>query len=264
MKSDSALKFRILDASIDSDGGGDLRLLVDGHAIKYIAIDSNIYSPEDLTFLPTLVELLPALPSGDWNVSTISRDPNTGQPQFTQVQRAELPGIKQVWHPTQIEFLELRLGKKLRSNVYETQCDHFGQTVIAKFARFAWETWMLEAETEAYQWIEGHAIGPNFLGHIAEFGRVIGFLISRIDPCRHANLQDLPLCSSILQKLHDLGIKHGDTNKHNFLISGKEVVLIDFDSAKRTQDTDELSKEMSGLKEQFSDESGRGGVTVHS
>ena len=69
-----------------------------------------------------------------------------------------------------------------------------------------------------YEWIDGHQIGPEFLGHLTEEGRVIGFLIERVFDCRHATPEDLSLCQHTLAKLHKLGIKHGDTNKHNFLI----------------------------------------------
>ncbi|KAB8277879.1 hypothetical protein BDV30DRAFT_204453 [Aspergillus minisclerotigenes] len=67
----------------------------------------------------------------------------------------------------------------------------FHTPVIAKFARFAWEIQYIEDETTAYQWINGHDIGPRFLGHLTEHGRVIGFLMEGITNARHAGLQDL-------------------------------------------------------------------------
>jgi hypothetical protein len=46
-------------------------------------------------------------------------------------------------------------------------------TAIAKFARFEWEVDAVDEECAAYQWLEGENIGPKFLGHVAEEGRVI-------------------------------------------------------------------------------------------
>ncbi|VUC25242.1 unnamed protein product [Clonostachys rosea] len=146
--------YRLLDASIDPDGSGDLRILVNGESIKYITVNSGLYPSEDLCFGPALPDLLPSLPTGDWNTATISRDLSSGQPQFTAVQHDELPGIQHVWHPTRVDHLELQFKKKLRSNVHEVECNVAEQSVIAKLARFSWEIRILEAETKAYQWIE--------------------------------------------------------------------------------------------------------------
>ncbi|KAJ5207512.1 hypothetical protein N7491_001859 [Penicillium cf. griseofulvum] len=97
--------------------------------------------------------------------------------------------------------------------------------------RFDWEIQYLENETTAYEWIEGYDIGPRFLGHLTEDGRVIGFLMERIRDARHAGPQDLESCREVLSRLHCLGIHHGDTNRFNFLIRDSQAVLIDFDSS---------------------------------
>ncbi|KAF4964422.1 hypothetical protein FZEAL_10871 [Fusarium zealandicum] len=139
------------------------------------------------------------------------------------------------------------MGQKLRSNVYEATCPYFSSPVVVKFARFSWEIPLLEAEITAYEWVEGSQIGPDFLGHLIEEGRVIGFVIARIDNFRHATLEDLPLCLRALAKLHQLGVRHGDTNKHNFLIHEGGVTLIDFDNSSRIARLDELELELGGL-----------------
>jgi hypothetical protein len=68
----------------------------------------------------------------------------------------------------------------VRTGIYEVSCPLFGTTIIAKFARFDWEVQYFEDETTAYQWIDGHDIGPRFLGHLTERGRAIGFLLEKI------------------------------------------------------------------------------------
>lgn len=151
------------------------------------------------------------------------------------------------------------MGKKLCSNVYEATSPRFSSTIIAKFARFSWEIPYLDSETAAYEWINGHQIGPEFLGYLTEEGRVIGFLIERVLDCRHATPEDLSLCQHTLANLHELGIKHGDTNRHNFLMRNRKATLIDFDSAERCDDPKLLRDEFQMLEQQLWDDSGRGG-----
>lgn len=160
------------------------------------------------------------------------------------------------------------MGRRLKSNVYEATYARLGsKTVVAKFARFPWEIGHVAAETTAYEWIEGHDIGPPFLCHLAEEGRVIGFVMARVgggkgpeSGFRHAQEDDLPLRQSSLERLHALGIRHGDINKHNFLVHDGRVTIIDFDAAFRPASTKELKQEMQMLVNQLRDKSGRGGV----
>lgn len=95
-----------------------------------------------------------------------------------------------------------------------------------------------------------------------EEGRVIGFIMTRIIDCRHATPEDLNLCQLALSKLHQLGIKHGDTNKHNFLIHGGKVTLIDFESASKSANATELEEELHDLQDQLRDTSGKGGRII--
>lgn len=152
------------------------------------------------------------------------------------------------------------MGQKLRSNVYEATCDRFASPVIAKFARFEWEIPQLNHETVAYEWIAEHHIGPEFLGHLVEEGRVIEFVMERIADARHATPHDLPLCRTVLSRLHRLGIVHGDINKHNSLIRAGIATLIDFDSSWRPASASEMEKELESLQQQSEDTSGKGGT----
>jgi predicted Ser/Thr protein kinase len=259
---------QLLQATVDADDESYFRLLVDSKFVKYITVDSGVYSTDDMCFGPSLISLLPALPAGEWNIGHIRRHPETGAPHFATYSKTQLPGITSVWHSTQVNYLELSLGEKVRSGIYEATHPRFeNSTFLVKFARFPWEVPQREKETEAYEWIEGHDIGPPFLGHLVEEGeRVIGFLMERITDFRHATPDDLGACRSALKKLHALGIKHGDVNKHNFLVRNQDgrAIIIDFDCASRVDDADELEHELSHLKAQLSDTSGRGGQIVES
>ena len=52
--------------------------------------------------------------------------------------------------------------KMLLPNVYKATTPRFHFPVIVKFARFPWEIDYYDQETQAYSWIEGHDIGPEF------------------------------------------------------------------------------------------------------
>lgn len=94
-----------------------------------------------------------------------------------------------------------------------------------------------------------------------EEGRTIGFLLEKVEG-RHATPDDLAACRTVVSRLHALGIVHGDLNKHNFLISRSRVVLLDFESARRSEDKDAMEQELRNLERQLLDESGRGGIVM--
>lgn len=120
----------------------------------------------------------------------------------------------------------------------------------------------MEAETKAYSWIQNENIGPRFLGHVSEGGRIIGFLVENIAGASAATLDDLEACRMALARLHLLGIQHGDVNKNNFLVQKPEgkVRIIDFEAARKCDEQERLQAEDAGLEESFRDPSNRGGI----
>ncbi|KFY30871.1 hypothetical protein V494_08038 [Pseudogymnoascus sp. VKM F-4513 (FW-928)] len=244
----------ILNQYIDPDGATPsyYRMLVDKRHIKYITIDAGIYEVDDLCFPPVLLEMLPPFPAGDWNCGRISLTA-VGSPKtafFAETKREKLPEMGPLWKGKVVyPYLDFEMGERLKSNV------------VAKYARFGWEVGYYVAETQAYSWIEGHDIGPEFLGYLTEDdGRVMGFLIEHVEG-RHAGIEDLDACEAVVRRLHGLGIVHGDLNRYNFLISEEGgAVLIDFETAKRSGDTEAMEGEVKGLREKLLDESGNGGV----
>lgn len=94
--------------------------------------------------------------------------------------------------------------------------------IIAKIARFEWEIPRTEQETRAYQLLEGSGLAPRFLGHIHENGRIMGLLLEKIEG-RLASFQDLSICKTALEKLHELGLVHEDVNRYNFLVTEEGV-----------------------------------------
>lgn len=252
---------KILHMSVD-DGGDEsfYRVLVDGKHFKYISIDSGVYDIGDMTFVPALLPQLPQLPSGEWNLGHIAKGEN-GSPYFEWTVQKPFPSIQHTWHPVRVDYLSLSMGGMLFSNVYEATTPAFSDPVVVKFARFPFEVDYYNQETQAYSWIKGHDIGPEFLGHVTEGERVIGFLLQKV-PGHHAGPADLPLCCAAVSRLHALGIHHGDLNKHNFMVQSTRAYLLDFESARKTDDLQELRLEMEGLEEKLCSNSRAGGKYV--
>lgn len=149
-----------------------------------------------------------------------------------------------------MDYLDLRLGKKLASNVYDAECKLFNVPVIAKFARFPFQIDSMNNEAQVYEWIDGRGIGPGFLGHLTEEGRVIGFLLEKVDG-KQATIDDGPVCEAVILKLHGLDIIHNDLSKDNFLVSDSCAVLLGFKTAKRSNDRTAMVQELRGLGEQL-------------
>lgn len=254
---------QLLSALVDPDpeGTGEYRFLVAGKHVKYVVIDGNVVPQEDRAFGPALIPQLPKFPPGNWNDGHISKDQVSGEAAFTYAEHVQLEGIQHQWHPRVIDHLELTKVGWLRPNIHRVKHTCFGDTiVVAKFAEFPWQIPFFESETTAYSWLEGNGIGPKFLGHLAEEGRIFGFLIEDIGDAPTATIHDLAICEQSLRQLHDLGIKHGDINKHNFVIKEGQAVLIDFERAEKCSDGAELKSEMLALPEALSDTSCRGGI----
>lgn len=226
--------------------------------MKYLTIQARIYNVDDMCFGPGLASILPELPGGDWNDGLVAKDTN-GQPCFARANRTSFPGVTNTWKNIFIDYSEIVLGEKLRTGVYAVECPLLKETVVAKFARFDWEIQYLENETTAYRWIDGPDIGPRFLAHLTEDGRVIGFLMERIANARHAGPQDLESCRQTLSRLHSLGVCHGDINRFNFLIQGSKCVLVDFDTACKCDRDQDRAHELDDLHRSLQDQSGRGG-----
>ncbi|KAL4778619.1 hypothetical protein BJX76DRAFT_362564 [Aspergillus varians] len=163
----------ILQAEVDENDQSFFRLQVDGRTIKYLTIGPDLYNAEDMCFGPSLIPLLPDFPPGDWNDGLVARDPNNSKPFFARASQTQFPSATHQWHGVSIDYLDIVVGKKLRTGVYEVSCPRFDTIVVAKFARFEWAIQYLDNETIAYEWIDGHEIGLRFLGHLTEGDGII-------------------------------------------------------------------------------------------
>lgn len=106
--------------------------------------------------------------------------------------------------------------------------------------------------------LEGSGLTPRFLGHVHENGRIMGFLLEKIEG-RPDSPQDLSVCETALGKLHGLGLVHGDVNRYNFLITEKGAKLLDFERLLENASPESMRRELENLRVELADESGRGG-----
>ncbi|KAM0352530.1 hypothetical protein ACHAPU_002199 [Fusarium lateritium] len=259
---------RLLACLVDEDDAddSDYRFLVDDKHVKYVTAAPGAFlgAEEDRTFEPILLdELLPTFPAGDWNKGHVARDPTIGKATFLKTETVQFPGVGNCWHLARFNELEFtekaRLKQRVRVSSHPEIND--GRPVLVKLAVWPWEISYVETETAAYERIKDRRIGPKFLGHVTEGkdGRVIGFVTEWVNGARIAELSDVKGCQKALRNLHQLGIKMGDINKHNFLVrDGNDVVLVDFETAELDSSVLELEKEMKALESSLEDTSGRG------
>lgn len=182
--------------------------------------------------------------------------------------KEELPTVRTVWCQEKVNFLHLQRIELL--TLLAQECTIKSDNLVnhtplenhvqnTKIARFPWKIQYIEAETKIYQLLQSSTVSPRFLAYVHEEDRVIGFMLEKVEG-RREGIDDLEICQRVLQRLHNLGVLHGDVNRHNFIITpDHETVLTDFEKAVINADAKSLKKEMSSLAEQLSEETGRGG-----
>jgi predicted Ser/Thr protein kinase len=252
----------ILSMEVDDEDSfeSEYRLQI-GNQVKYLVISPGTFDRDTLSFpIPSL----PRLPDEEeWTVAHVSRDETSGDLK-TSISNRTLAGVRCRWHHTQVDCLELEKIKQLTAMAFEDVSHSVlpvtpsSATIIAKIARFEWEIPRIEQETRAYQLLEGSGLAPRFLGHIHENGRIMGFLLEKIEG-RSASFQDLSICETALGKFHELGLVHGDVNRYNFLITEEGVKLLDFECLLENASPESMRKELESLRVELVDESGRGG-----
>ncbi|KAJ5893419.1 hypothetical protein N7495_005110 [Penicillium taxi] len=153
----------------------------------------------------------------------VNRDQSSGEVAMVLQQR-NLIVITHLWHPVLVDCLELERIKQFTATTYEATYSGneplvtmSSPVVIVKVARFEWELPRLSQETLVYKSLEYRGIAPRFIGHVHEHGRVIGFMLEKLEGLE-ANIKDLSSYQSALQRLHNIGILHGDANRYNFII----------------------------------------------
>lgn len=242
-----------------NDSFGDYRLRI-GDRVGYLRIPVDIFDEDTMCEPHRLIPSLPKFPDTNWTRASLFRKPDGSIGLSTSCE--PLRGVQNVWHEERVDVVSLRREKRYRSNVHGVT--YKGRPAISKIARWEWEMPRMENETAAYRMIQteqmpgAETLAPKVLAHLTENGRVIGFLMEKLDGVR-AELSDRSDCEDALRKLHAIGMIHGDPSRYNFLINREKrhVTLIDFEHAE-IHTEEKAMKELEILGMELVDESGRG------
>jgi predicted Ser/Thr protein kinase len=220
------------------------RYLFDDDKVRYITIKKSAYKSHSHA-IP-----LPPVPAGDWNCGTVDKDPDTGQPHFSNTEVRRLPGVESTWHGVSSDLLELELyGEQSDSKIYmPSKRDSSGRLMVVKMAQDEDDIPRIQKECDIYEQIQGRGIAPDFLGYVTEEGRIIGFAIEKIEGAQGATGHDIDACEAVLERLHDLNIAHGDTHGLNFLIKDDRAWLIDFERSEIVSDPGAFESDVTSIR----------------
>lgn len=139
-----------------------------------------------------------------------------------------LPTIK-AWHPVVIDELSLLKRRRWMRTKPLWRCEVNGKPAVAKCLLWPEYLEYTAQETEMYRIIDGHHLGPEFFGHLKRNGRIIGIIVAEVEG-HFPTVSDIPACLEILDRLHRLGVRHGDVHPENFIITQDGPVMIDFEA----------------------------------
>ncbi|KAI1424487.1 hypothetical protein F5Y12DRAFT_446639 [Xylaria sp. FL1777] len=206
-------------------------------SLKWVAVNAGVF-PGSWSFKDSSHLVFPPFPMGPWNVGQIRRLEN-GEVRFTKTLEMPLEGIRNAWHPTEIDFSDFVLISQLNGGtdgrLWEAQHPHFNEeTVFVKIAPWDcdWSKQAMENETRVYQIVDGLGIAPEFLGHVTYHGAIIGFILEWVGGGETIEKKDRSARIDVAKRLHSLGVTHGSAHRSNFLKKRKDVLMIDFEDAR--------------------------------
>lgn len=235
------------------------RVLIRPDIIKYFVVDKP--SPERFPYEKVQHLAFSTVPEGDWTIAHLAHN-EENKLVIESVESKRLPDITEGWHPVRIDLQSLGvplLDPSEADSMYQgySTVDTFQAPPGLDVPRVLalWETWYyhpvstLTRESQYRKLIQGQGIAPRFLGHLTENGsRIIGFMLESVN-ARPATINDLVACRTVLQKLHDLGIAHGNVIRDNFLIlDGGNALLKGFFDSYQTSDRAVLDEELAMIE----------------
>jgi hypothetical protein len=226
-----------------------LRVMVnngENRAIKYVFLKSEMLQTGDPTSMDGASVELPYLPLGDWNEAHIHLDRDTGTHYISNTTRANHVEMMDDWHPRKIDYLEfIKIETLQQDRLQVVAHPEFNSPVLIKIASFPWEIPSLEQEAMVYRLLHGSQATPEFLGHVTEGSRVIGFIIEYIEEVPSIRAKYILGCLDALRSLHRRGIAHGDAHDGNCMIrENGSPALIDFELSVETWLQEEFERDL--------------------
>lgn len=234
--------------------------------VRYITMPTTTLDEDTMCRPYLFIPALPDIPDGEWTEMYIEKDGNGFK---TCISYTTLDAVYTVWHPNLVDVLTLPKCKVLNKRIYETK--YLGKPTMMKIANFPYDVGQIEDETWAYSMLNAYEqnhpelppLTPKFLGHLVEHGRVIGFLLEKVEG-RGACLDDLAVCKDLIARVHDAGLVHGDVNRYNFMINDQDPArscILDFEHSEPFDQT-KATEELESLVEELNEETGRGKALV--
>ena len=234
-----------------SPGQNSLYRFRNGSYVLYVTLapSCTLLDESDYGFPPAIRNLLPRVIDTSYNHAFIDCSGTVA------LSTRQFKSVTSVWHHNSVDITTLPVVRKIKVNCFKVTYN--GMWAIAKFARFDWEIRFIEAESVIYRTLKEQNVGPEFLGHLHEKGRVVGMLLEYIDG-RRPRKDDYGTCANALCRLHGLVLIHGDLNLDNLIVTGEGVAkLVDFENC-RLGTEEEREEEMKLLVKDFEEDSRRG------
>ena len=189
---------------------------------------------------------LPPLPLHNWNEAHIHLDKHSGTHSIRNTTRTSYLEMMDIWHHRKIDYLEfVKIEALQQDRLQVVTHPDFDAPVLIKVASFPWEQLSLERESTVYGLLHGSGATPEFLGHVTEGGRVIGFITEYITEAPSVRGRNMRGCLAALRSLHQRGIAHGDAHDGNCLIrKDGSAVLIDFELSVETWSHVEFERDL--------------------
>ncbi len=232
-----------------ANSGLPMRVVVnDGErkAVKYVFLESDKLPGDYRSSFEQVSIDLPRLPPGEWNEAHIHLKRQTGTYSISNTTLSSHLGITNSWETRRIDYLDfIRVETLQHDRLQVVTHPDFNSPVLIKIASFPWEIPSLEREVTMYQLLHGSGATPEFLGHVIEGGRAIGFITEYIEQAPPTSAKDMQGCLAALRKLHLKGIAHGDAHNGNCLIrKDGSSVLIDFELSLQTWSREEFERDL--------------------
>jgi hypothetical protein len=113
--------FQVLHAQVDDlEETGYIRVLING-LVKYIFVEPGTFPDSRTIPRSKIAAELPETPPGSWTTIKLTRNARDGKLSFHSAESATLPGIKNLWHPVQIDYFDLVFTRSFTYNVYEAK-----------------------------------------------------------------------------------------------------------------------------------------------
>lgn len=251
--------------SLDLEDNDYLYRIRRGKRVVYVSVlHADIIPPDDRTDGSRVLLKLRGLPKWNeqWETLTVTKPRNGVECTINKFSPHALDH-RAILTCADHRFNVLDLERRERISDRLSRVVVCNRLCVLKIARFKHELQALENEIRVYHALMNHKFSrvPEFIGYVyeEEEDRVIGFLIEELHG-RHANIGDLTICESTVQQLHSVGIIHGDLNRYNFVITGNEAKLIDFEVSTLRKEGlhEEAADELRKLPEKLLDSSGVG------